>query len=274
MQKSLAVSRLEDRVLDPFFLRPVEYEQFATNLILIGEGGSGKTTLLHALTAASEANPDIATAESCTYTLVHEISVEKQGKVERRLTRIYAEDYEGQRWVIGSQNKNLSIRQRAITSSTLVIVVDLVSPSSKNDLSKKLDAIDKARVRHQLEAYGEQSIQTLTHLIDPAAQRQIVLFINKVDLVQQPIDVVRADAKKAYSRLIERLEDVRGAEFHVLIGSAATGLGVVGYDEGHKSQRSLLKFVIDKSSKINIAQMKAQRYGDNTPKEPSGEAPV
>jgi hypothetical protein len=52
------IGLLFSRVFDPFFLRPSHFDQYATNLILIGEGGSGKTTLVHALSGANEAKPD------------------------------------------------------------------------------------------------------------------------------------------------------------------------------------------------------------------------
>src|SRR5262249_44108221 len=84
---------LEDRVFDPFFRRPTLYEQYATNLILIGEGGSGKTTILHALTGSDDIKPDVATNELSTYTLVNEVTIERKGRVVRRLFRIYADDY-------------------------------------------------------------------------------------------------------------------------------------------------------------------------------------
>jgi GTPase SAR1 family protein len=266
------VLKLEDRVLDPFFQRPDDYEQYGTNLILIGEGGSGKTTLLHALSASSEAAPDIATAQVSTYTLVYEVSIKKDNvREKRRLVRIYAEDYEGQNWVQGTQkNELLKKRQDMIRSSTLLIVVDLVSPASKIERPPPREGIDKRRVRDQLEAYNDQSIQTLTHLIDFAEKRQIVLFINKIDLIYPVTRETIAEAKKAYSTLIDRLEDVRGAELHVLVGSAATGQAVVGYDEGHKTQTSLLKFVIDHALRIDAAKMRAAIDATNSPTKSSG----
>jgi ABC-type glutathione transport system ATPase component len=79
------IGLLSSRVFDPFFVRPSHFDQYATNLIIIGESGSGKTTLVHALSGANEAKPDVATATMSTYTLVNEISIESDNKITRRL---------------------------------------------------------------------------------------------------------------------------------------------------------------------------------------------
>lgn len=255
---------LEDRALDPFFERPADYDQFATNMILIGEGGSGKTALLHALTGAAEAKPDVATPDRSTYTLVHEISIEQKGRVVRRLTRIYSDDYEGQNWVQGVSNDQVRSRQKFIPSSTLVVVVDLVAPGSQSSPAKRRAKIDTKRVREQLGIYNDPAIQTLAQLLGPDGQ--VILFINKIDLIYPFTDDIVEEAKAAYNPLIEQLSDIRGARIRVLVGSAATGESVVGFDHGHEDQKSLLRLVLDHAEKIDIRQLKAARDGKKSAK--------
>jgi hypothetical protein len=253
------VTKLESRALDPFFERPAEFEQFATNMILIGEGGSGKTTLLHALSGAPEAKPDVATLDLSTYTLVHEISIERKGRALRRLTRIYSDDYEGQNWVQAVKNDLVRTRQQFIKSSTLVIVVDLFAPGSKSEPAKRRAKIDLRRVKEQLGTYNDPAIQSLAELL--GENGQFILFINKIDLIYPPTDELVDEARAAYGPLVERLNDIRGARLRIVVGSAATGQGVVGYDNGHEEQKSLLRLVIDHSERIDVEQMKAMRDG-------------
>jgi hypothetical protein len=99
------VAILSSRILDPFFTRPELFDQYATNLILIGEGGSGKTTIVHALSGCNEAAPDIATSIKSTYTLVNEVSIETGQQLTRRLVRVYTDDYAGQNWTSGAQSE-------------------------------------------------------------------------------------------------------------------------------------------------------------------------
>ncbi|MBR1267502.1 GTPase domain-containing protein [Bradyrhizobium sp. AUGA SZCCT0222] len=262
-QSTEQVVKLENRALDPFFNLPVDFDQHATNMILIGEGGSGKTTLLHALSGAAEAKPDVATAELCTYTLVHEVSIEQKGNKIRRLVRIYSDDYVGQNWVQGAQNALVKERQKLVRSSTLVIVVDLVGPGSKTDPAKRHDKAQSRRIREQLEIYNDPAIQNLAHLL--GSQGQIILFINKIDLIYPITDERIAEARLGYKSLIDRLGDLHGIRLRVIVGSAVTGLGVVGYDDGHEERKSLLKLVIDHAEKIDVNQIKVVQDGKSKP---------
>jgi GTPase SAR1 family protein len=243
------VRLLSSRILDPFFLRPVRFDQYATNLILIGEGGSGKTTVLHAISGANEARPDVATNWLSTYTLVNEISVEADKEVARRLVRIYADDYVGQNWVQGSQNQRVKARQAVIRSSTLVIVVDVVEPGSKTAPAQRRDKPQLSRIREHLHSYNDQAIQTLMALMGEKAQ--IVLFINKIDLIYPLTDEAKSFILQAFRPLVEKLEAIRGVQLHVILGSATTGAGLVGYDWGSQTQKSLYKFVIDHAERVD-----------------------
>jgi GTPase SAR1 family protein len=256
------IGLLSSRVFDPFFLRPSHFDQYATNLILIGEGGSGKTTVVHALSGANEARPDVATAMMSTYTLVNEISIEAKGKITRRLVRIYIDDYVGQNWVQGSTNERVKARQKIVNSSTLVIVVDVVEPGSKIGPSKRRVKFQASRVKEHIVSYNDQAIQTLTELSGKDAQ--VILFINKMDLIYPLTDEAKSSVRQAFLPLIEKLEELRGVELHVLFGSAAMGAGVVGYDSGNRNDRSLYKLVIDHAEKISPNLLEKMRDGPKT----------
>ncbi len=241
---------LAARVNDPFFDRPKLGEQYATNLILIGEGGSGKTTLVHALTGSEEAEPDIATAEFKTYTVVNEVNTKTNSRISRRLTRIYIDDYVGQDFTQAVDNQALKQRQNVIDSSTLVVVVDLFYPPSDslNPLEQQ-PTFDIERVNEQLGVYNEPVIQILGKLV--GSNGQIVLFVNKVDLISSLSPRKIKSIHQAYSRLSTQLQ-LRGIKFGMIIGSAATGQGVVGYDAGAKRNRSLYKFVVDHAIMLEL----------------------
>lgn len=249
------VSNLKVRIVDPFFERPDAYRHFATNMVLIGEGGSGKTTIVHALTGSDRVHPDISTNEMSTYTLVNEMTIEKKDETYRRLARIYTDDYVGQNWTQGALNEKVKLRQDFVKSTTLVIVVDLVKPGSSLDPAKPQEKIDKSRVKYQNNAYGDQSIQTLSRLLGDKGQ--IVLFINKFDLIEPRSGATREEAIRSYGPLIERLEHLRGVRLSVIVGSAFTGSGIVGYDGGVDAQKSLYKLVLDHCDEVGPDLMKA-----------------
>lgn len=250
------VEILEGRVLDPFFERPLDFDQYATNMILIGEGGSGKTALVHALSSAGEAQPDVATDEVSSYTLVHEITIGQKGKSKRRLVRIYTDDYVGQDWVQGTQSPMVRARQRYVRSSTLVIIVDLVAPGTRLKPALRRDRIQTTRVKEQLRIYNEPALQNLSSLLGDGGQ--IILFINKIDLIYPTTDETISEAKQSYAPLIQALSEMRGVKLKVLVGSATTGLGLVGFDQGNSDQTSLLKLVTDHAEKIDLKLIKAR----------------
>jgi hypothetical protein len=253
------VSVLSSRIFDPFFPRPNFFDQYATNLILIGEGGSGKTTILHALSGANEAKPDVATDTLSTYTLVNEISIEQDKEVTRRLIRIYTDDYVGQNWPQGAQNPRVKARQSVIKSSTMVIVVDVVEPGSKIAPPQRRDKFQANRVKQHLNSYNDQAIQTLSTLL--GTNGQVVLFINKIDLIYPLTDDAKSAVTLAFSPLLKRLEEIRGVELHIILGSAATGMGIVGYDWANKGNKSLYKYVIDHAEKVDASLLEKAMHG-------------
>jgi GTPase SAR1 family protein len=253
------VAVLSSRALDPFFRRPTLFDQYATNLILIGEGGSGKTAILHALSGANEANPDVSTATVSTYTLVNEISIVANKQETRRLVRIYVDDYVGQNWPQGALNERVKVRQSVIQSSTLVIVVDIFAPGTKTAPAERQGKFQTSRIGKHLESYNDQAIQTLKVLMGTRAQ--VVLFINKIDLIYPLTDEIELAIKEEFYPLIEKLEDLRGVSLHIILGSATTGLGIVGYDQGSRQRKSLYKFVVDHAERVDPSLLKKASYG-------------
>lgn len=258
-KKQKEIKSLENRALDPFFPRPDDYDQYATNMIIIGEGGSGKTTLLYALTASEKARPDYSTAQRAAYTLVHEITMETKNGVERRLQRIYSDDYVGQNWLMGTSNPDLTMRQKYVKASVLVIVVDLVAPGSKEYPAKRRESLDTDRIADQLKIYNQPAIQTLLALVGPKAH--IVLFINKIDLIYPCDDTVVEAAKAAYDPLRKTLSGLRGVAFDVIVGSAATGMGVVGYWRENALKLSILEILSKSAERIDVEALRRSQNG-------------
>ena len=235
------------RLADPFLGENFEYDSRALNVILVGEGGSGKTTLIHSLTAAPEAVPAIATDSISTYSLVQEMTVTIKNKTVRRLFRIFIDDYVGQRFVDALNHTDINRRLDKVPATLLVIVVDLFKyeKSKQGQLRQK---IDPKRVKDQLAAYHDNVVQLL--LDRASSSKHIVLFINKIDMISPMTPEIFQAAEKAYEELINTLNDVRGKQLHVIVGSARAGIGVVGYDEGHVDQKSLLQVMHDASKPI------------------------
>lgn len=252
-QKDDRVKALERRVMDPFFQRPMAVEQYATNMILIGEGGSGKTTIIHALTSSDKVRPDVATGSLDTFAIIKEITVVKDDKITRRIYRIYTDDYVGQEWTQGTLNPYVRKRQEIVRSSTLVIVVDLVEPTTRTDPQARQEEYSRTRVRDQLSAYNDLAIQTLVNLVGPGGQ--VVLFINKIDLIYPLTDEKLASIRQAYAPLIRRLSDLRGIRFHIIFGSAATGRGVVGFADGENDKLSLQEVIYKHAEQIDLERI-------------------
>jgi hypothetical protein len=93
------------------------------------------------------------------------------------------------------------------------------------------------------------------------SKAQVVLFINKMDLIYPLTDEAKDGVREAFRPIIERLEAIRGVEFHIIFGSATTGAGIVGYDWGSKGNKSLYKFAIDHAERIDPSLLDRVKYG-------------
>lgn len=221
------VQKLTDRLSDPFYSRPEEYRQSAINVIVVGEGGSGKTSLIKALTDSDFARPDISTDSLDSYSIVREETVTNpNGKIARSLLRIYVDDYIGQRFDQIASNPLLKKRQEIIEASVLVIVVDLFSPAQQGDEVQPQESIDNARVRRNVRFYDNDGIiQILTSILNKG--QNIILFINKLDLLLPRDNESVEDIKKKFNTVIKRL-NIRGKKLDIIVGSAETGEGICG----------------------------------------------
>lgn len=233
-----------NRLADPFLKPGTKYDSRALNVILIGEGGSGKTTLIHSLTAAPEAVPEIATNSIETYSLVQEVTVKADDSIKRRLFRIFIDDYVGQNLVAALEDTSINERLKKIPAALPVIVVDLFPPDRDNpDALHK--TINQARVDQQLAIYNDLVQQLILSRAKEA--KDIVLFINKIDMISPLTRKSYATAEQAYKTLIDNLADVRGKRLHTIVGSARAGIGVVGYSQGRDDEKSLLQIIHDAS---------------------------
>lgn len=233
-----------NRLADPFIKPGTKYDSRALNVVLIGEGGSGKTTLIHSLTAAPEAVPEIATDSIETYSLVQEVTVKTDDSVKRRLFRIFIDDYVGQNLVAALENATINERLAKISAALPVVVVDLFPPDRDNP-DKLYKTINKQRVKDQLAIYNDLVQQLVLSRAKEA--KDIVLFINKIDMLSPLTKENYAAAELAYKTLIDSLADVRGKRLHIIVGSARSGIGIVGHSQGRDDKRSLLQIIHDAS---------------------------
>jgi len=239
-------ARLGKRIGDPFFKRSVSFENHGLNIIVVGEGKSGKTTIIHTLSGSDDANPEVSTDEYATYTLVHEINVVSTGRNKRDVYRLYFDDYVGQRFDSAVNNPLLDLRRKVIPASVLMIVVDVFL-----DRPPANGVFDLKRIREQNDFYTNEGIlQILIRLL--GSGKQIILFINKIDMAVAPPNINLSElAKEKYKPIIDALSRIRGKQLSVIAGSAKTGQGVVGYDGGIDSNRSLFKVILDATETFN-----------------------
>ena len=100
-------------------------------------------------------------------------------------------------------------------------------------------------MREQLAIYNDVVRQLI--LSRAKEGKDIVLFINKIDMLSPLTPENFAAAEEVYKPLIDSLEDVRGKRLHTIVGSARAGIGVVGHSQGREDQKSLLQIIHDVS---------------------------
>jgi len=235
---------------DPFInSKEANHTEKAINVLLAGTGGSGKTSILRALSGSERILPYQPTEQYDFYILINEISSrsEDEDLAERETTRIYVDDYKGQ-WSPDAVNPEFLERKDTIGRTTLVIVVDIAFPPQAGAVSPQIKQIDEARVQQQLELFNTVFVQTLTEQL--SRNDEIILFINKIDLIDRPIKEVSDEAKRAYSELLALIQTVTRKPVYVVCGSATTGLGLTGYDQGISHDRTLYQRIVDAAKPI------------------------
>ena len=228
----------------------------------MGEGGSGKSTLISSFMVTGQVFPTVATNSFSTFALVRDLGIGESGNDTHRVSRIYVDDYIGQNFSQVVDNDELRKRQRYIKATTLAIVVDLVGPNVKGEFTAS--EFDKARIKDQIAAYPDNVIQLLGGMT--ANGDNIVLFINKLDIMKSIDTKTIKKAERAYAPLMKRLDQLRGRHLHIIVGSAAKGWGVVGTHGGNIEAASLYEVVMagskDVSETVLMAALKGNRlYG-------------
>lgn len=246
MQRKL--TDLRARILDPFrpTVRESPLQVKAVNVVVVGEGGTGKTSLIRALTGCEKADPSVPSKGFRLYTCANEVDV-RQGpdQIQRVLTRLYIEDYEGQKTNIRVNDEGVKRREAVVQSTVLIIMVDLFPTVART--APKLtpqELWDQGRVDFQMSQYAEAMIDVLANMSSKLTKA--ILFINKFDLIRptQGVELAEARVQNAYRPLIDRLDRAfAGMKFSVIVGSAATGLNVSGYEED-RGPSSVMEFIV------------------------------
>ena len=242
------------RAADPIYASQGTYEHEAVNMVLVGEGGSGKTTLIRSFACAGTDRPIVKSGGFATYAMVKEVGVSKAGELRRTVTRIYVDDYEGQRFGDIATNVQLERRRKYVKSTTLVIVVDLFYADKTAPFS--MDKFDATRIREQIKFYDNDGIrQILSKMLRDGDG--IVLFINRLDVLKKIDAAVINKAKRAYRPLIDIFSSLKGISFHVIVGSAKKGWGVIGDADGNSDDASLYEKVTANGASISEATLLA-----------------
>lgn len=247
------------RAADPIYSTQGTYEHEAVNMVLVGEGGSGKTTLIRSFTCAGNSRPIVSTGGFETYSIVRDVGIAKGDKFHRRVTRIYVDDYVGQRFSDIATNEQLQKRRKYIKSTTLVIVVDLFFPSDTTTFSR--DVFDNERIKEQVRFYNHEGVRQILGKILHDGD-SIVLFINRLDVLKKIDQATINKAKRAYNPLAEMFRSMKGISFSIIVGSAKKGWGVVGDASGNAEAESLYEKVTARGASISEATLLAA-YKEN-----------
>jgi len=245
----IELGKLRERYIDPLHGKLPHLDQYAVNAMVVGLGGSGKTSIIRSLSACEEADPEIKTAVNQTYTIVNEVSVKgKGGELYRRVNRIYIDEHVGQQ--MASIFDTDMARRRGLDkiNRCLIIVVDLFEVTDSDNRPLTRTAFDKRRIAKNLNLYNEGFVQILTTFLNDGDK--FVVFINKIDGLQDITEQAVEEAKAAYKPLIDRLRAVNGRKTMVVVGSAMRGLGLVSSDASG-APHSLLSILVRSASKMD-----------------------
>jgi GTPase SAR1 family protein len=200
-------------------------------VLLVGIGGAGKTTLISRLVSNKFANPRVRTQELFTYSLVHEIIYQDNTSdyAISHVCRIDIDDYQGQSLnQITTSWKNDFRPDGAFLCTSVIFVVDLIEPPERPDAIVNVqDKFSPARVRNNIREWPRGLVQNIIDMTEPGNLKYICLFVNKIDLISDNSRENIVRIKAAYDSLWRLLYQTdTGAEYDLIVGSAATGDGV------------------------------------------------
>ncbi|QKD03381.1 hypothetical protein EB235_19255 [Mesorhizobium loti R88b] len=241
------IARFKARLADPYIQRAPKYETFGLSAMVVGIGGCGKTSIVKALSASEHADPDVATAEALTYSLVNEVTVRKQNQTFRRLVRMYISDHVGQNFRSIFSTDFFKDSEIALLKKCVIVVVDLFPPVGHLDGVPRRKEFNLERIAENLEIYSDEMVQLITQ--NTKSGDSVVLFINKIDQLQEIDDTAIKRAKGHYRPLVNRLAGIKGLKLSVLVGSAGTGMGICGTEAGG-SEGGLLGILVEASGPI------------------------
>lgn len=214
---------LADPFLDPL---PI-YESFAVNAMVVGKGGAGKTSIIRALSASDRADPTSITATNLLFSIALEVTIGSDEKsTHRRLTRIFMSDHVGQDPATILKAEFYTNPRLGHLPKCLVIVVDLFPPQGLLSPKDGADTFDNTRIASTLQTFTPEHVRVITAPLSPGDQ--IVLFINKIDMLKSLTAGQQQAARSAYLPLAELLRGVGGARFSMIVGSADLGWGITG----------------------------------------------
>lgn len=194
------------------------FQKQITPIIFVGFGGSGKTSLLMALT--SNMSP-ITTVTTSVNVWEHDL-MQNGEKRKFALIDTVGQNFSSVLEVMPYLYQEYRFKRNPV--GALVIVVDVVDVARSNNKPDGLNEIDQERVSRQLSFYNDAVVQLLAGIME--GDGPIILFINKVDAIDDVPSMVRTKAMDAYRPLIDRLAQVRGKRLEVVVGSALTGENV------------------------------------------------
>jgi len=246
------VSSFKSRLADPTDkkFKFLSGETKGINVVLFGQGGVGKTSLIRAISGSPHANPQSATTDLDAYNIVHEVNVSQEGQESRRITRIWAEDHRGQRMNQRIHNSAVKDRVNTVPQSILIIVVDLFPPEVRGTLQTNIDnnRVESNLSRFQFDEIFGDIRDGIPHL------KSIVLFVNKVDLLNTLSQSKIKSIKRSYQTLWDKINSqFPDKDNYFIIGAANSGKGVSGMDIfAPQIEKTLLEIIYNKAGNIKV----------------------
>lgn len=187
-------------------------------ILFVGVGGSGKTSLIMALTRDMSSTKTVTTGVN-----VWPLKITSNGERESfALIDTVGQDFGTALSAIPSQSSKYNFT--STYAKALVLVVDVVPASRDVQEHVSHSKIDPERVKTQLAHYNDVVLEIFSGVTEQGGS--IILFINKLDAIDDTPTNIRTNAENAYSPLIDRLTKFRGRRVEVITGSALTGEGV------------------------------------------------
>ena len=114
---------------------------------------------------------------------------------------------------------------------TLITDLFQQEEGGRDELNKKYPDFDKERVLKHVQTWNTIALDAVFGLLTREKLKSVLLFVNKIDKLDNSTDEMKNKIKKQFKPLIDEL-DIRAEEgvasFEFIIGSAVDGTKIIG----------------------------------------------